>query len=58
MSSGRGFFSSLFGSAREQSRDVYGAGANSALFFYILFAALAVAVPVAALIGITVFRIF
>ncbi|MCY3972794.1 MAG: hypothetical protein OXF42_02420 [Candidatus Dadabacteria bacterium] len=56
--SSRGFLSSLFGSVKEQSRDVYGARAESALFFYVLFAIAAVVVPVAALVGIAVFRMF
>ena len=56
--SSRGFLSSLFGSVKAQSRDVYGARAESALFFYVLFAIAAVVVPVAALVGIAVFRMF
>ncbi len=53
---GGGFFSSLFGSIKEQSSDVYGKNAASTLFFYVVFAIAAVVVPVAALIGITVFN--
>ena len=50
-----GFFPSLFASIKGQSGDVYGAGARSALFFYVLFAIAAVVVPVAVIAGIAVF---
>lgn len=53
-----GFFSSLFASIKGQSADVYGVRARSALLFYVLFAIAAVAVPVVALAGIAVFRMF
>lgn len=51
-----GFFSSLFSSLKEQSADVYGKNASSALFFYVIFAFAAVVIPVAALVGIAVFK--
>ncbi len=56
MSSG-GFFSSLFGTAKAQSGDVYGTKAKAALVFYLVFALVAVAVPVMVVVGISVLKI-
>ncbi|MGI9558569.1 MAG: hypothetical protein ACR2NQ_02725 [Thermodesulfobacteriota bacterium] len=54
--SGRGFFSSLFGSVKEQSADVYGSNAPGVLFFFVVFALAAVVIPVAALAGIALYK--
>ncbi|QMU56420.1 MAG: hypothetical protein GKS04_04585 [Candidatus Mycalebacterium zealandia] len=51
-----GFFSSLFDSLKEQSSDVYGKKAFSALFFYVIFALVAVVLPIIAIVGIAVFK--
>ena len=51
-----GFWRSLFASIKGQSTDVYGVRARSALLFYVLLAIAAVVVPVAALVGMAVFR--
>lgn len=56
MSPSGGFFSSLFSAARRQSGDVYGKKAAAVLFLYVVFALAAVIVPVAVVIGISVFR--